>query len=182
MALVDPDALRGRLRRLKAKSLGEHLEVNVFFDTPDGLLKSADSGLRIRVLRGPNGREEATITHKGPRSQGQLKTRPEIELSVSDPLAAARLLGNLGYHRTLTFEKRRHVYEYGGCEIVIDELPHLGCYVEIEGADDEVVLAVREKLELSKAPLIRSSYIAILEAYLAEHHIPSREITFGGAQ
>jgi adenylate cyclase class 2 len=182
MKLADPDALRSRLGKLKAKSVGEHLELNMFFDTPDGALKTADSGLRIRVVRGPEGKQAATITHKGPRSHGQLKSRPEIELTVSDPLAAARLFATLGYHRTLTFEKRRHVYEYGKCEIVIDELPYLGCYVEIEGADDETIMKVRDKLGLSKAPLIRSSYIGILEGYLAEHKIANVDITFEGAE
>lgn len=178
MSLVDPQLLRDKLAQLDANDLGEALEVNTFFDTPEGALRSADQGLRVRVCPRPSGKPKATITHKGPRAHGRLKSRPEIEIEVSDARSAARLLTALGFRKTLTFEKRRHTYELGDCEVVIDELPYLGCFVEIEGPTDEAVLALRRQLHLEDLPLIRASYIALMQAYLAEHQIASREVLF----
>ena len=68
----------------------------------------------------------------------------------------------------LTFEKRRTRYLLDGCRVEIDTLPHLGMYVEIEGATEEDVLAVRDKIGMADVPLIRASYIAMLLTHLRE--------------
>ena len=79
-----------------------------------------------------------------------------------------RLLGELGYRHVLTFEKRRTRYTLDGCRIELDDLPVIGGFVEIEGPSDELVLAARDKLGLGEAPLIKSSYIAMLKTHLHE--------------
>ena len=49
MRLSDPAAVVARLRALDAELDVEVLEVNTFFDSHDGGLKSSDQGLRVRV-------------------------------------------------------------------------------------------------------------------------------------
>ena len=68
----------------------------------------------------------------------------------------------------LSFEKRRETLELDGCKVELDELPHLGSFVEIEGPDEEAVLRVREKLGLADRPIVKTSYIALLMGYLQE--------------
>ncbi len=172
MRLHDVPALRARLASLGAQPLGGHHEINTFFDTAGGTLRASDHGLRVRVEQ-PEGGEAArvVITHKGPRSHGPLKTRPETELRVADAQAAADLLHALGFVTVLSFEKRRQRFRFEGCMVDIDELPHLGCFVEIEGPSDKVVLSVRKKLALDHLPLVQASYIALLTTYLRENKI-----------
>ena len=182
MRLYDRDAMVARLEELGAVRVAELCETNSYFDTPDGDLKSGDQGLRTRVevvdAGTPNERVTTRITHKGPRAMGKLKSRFESEVVVGNARDAAHLLGALGYHHVLSFEKRRLRYELDGCYVELDELPVLGRFIEIEGETDHAVTAVREKLGLADEPAIRSSYIAMLQTHLQENHYEQAMICF----
>ena len=168
------------LQHLGARKLGDHFEVNTFFDTDDRSLLASDKGLRMRHdLDFESQRERHIITYKGARGAGPLKSREEIEFEASDGAAATQLLERLGYLRTLSFEKRRQSWELDGCKVELDEVPHLGKFVEIEGSDEQTVLRVRERLGLSERPLIKTSYISMLTAHLKELGQPARDVRFG---
>jgi adenylate cyclase class 2 len=172
MQLADVTELESKLRDVGAERGPVLAEINTFFDTPTGSLKAGDQGLRVRQERDEkSGKERITITHKGPRAHGKLKQRTETELEVSDARIAAALLSALGFVRVLSFEKRRRRWELDDCHVELDTLPHLGHFVEIEGPDDATIMAVREKLGLSQLPMIRASYIAMLQTHLAERHL-----------
>ena len=167
------------LRQLGARALGDHLEVNTFFDTEDRSLLAAGEGLRLRRdLHVGTKREKHVVTYKGPRQAGPLKSREEVEFEVSDAAAATLLLERLGYVRTLSFEKRRQSWELDGCKVELDEVPYLGKFVEIEGADEAVVMRVRKRLGLGERPLIRTSYISMLMSHLKEHGESRQDVRF----
>jgi adenylate cyclase class 2 len=178
MQLQDSNAVREALQQLGARSHGRIFETNTFFDSNEGQLKSSDRGLRIRVEQRDGETPVVTITHKGPRSPGQLKSRQESEVRVDDAHRAAELLGELGYKPVLTFEKRRHRWELDDCRIELDDLPKLGEFIEIEGPSDEAVMAVREKLRLSELPLVHTSYAAMLTSYIREHDLRTDLVRF----
>jgi adenylate cyclase class 2 len=124
-------------------------------------------GLRLRRTRdATSGAETFTVTSKGPASAGSLKRRDELEFTVSDADAAARLFVRLGFQPDLSFEKRRETWELDGCHVELDELPRLGKFVEIEGPSEDVILRVRDKLGLTRAQLVRTSYIAMVAALM----------------
>lgn len=163
-------ALRERLDAQGATLDRRLVEANTYYDTPEGTLKTADRGLRIRVEINEGTEQRAVVlTHKGPQAQGPLKSRLETEALVVDPHATAEVLAVLGYHPTLTFEKRRARYLLDGCRVEIDQVPFLGCFVEIEGSTAEDVERVRARLGLADRPLTRASYVAMLAAHLREH-------------
>lgn len=90
-----------------ATPAGAVLETNIIFDNAARSFLAEDRGLRVRsfdVIEGPDRPPE--LTYKGPRQAGSLKTREEIELTVSDADAARSLLTELGFVQALTFEKR----------------------------------------------------------------------------
>ena len=179
MKVDDLAVTRARLQAAGAVQAGDYLEQNVFFDTEDRSLLAADEGLRLRVSTNTiTGNRICTITFKGPRQHGQLKSRDETETTVGSFPDAAELLECLGYIRILSFEKRRQSWTYQGCKIELDELPYLGCFVEIEGPGDAVVLKVRQELQLADRPLIRASYIAMLMTHLQERGDAKREVSF----
>lgn len=180
MRLVKLDDVEDRLRSLGASFQCEIAEDNTFFDTVGNLLKASDQGLRVRVERraGEPSAETVTITHKGPRAHGKLKSRVETEARVRSLAEASDLLGALGYHRVLMFEKRRRRWLLDGCRVELDSLPLLGDFIEIEGPSEAAVIAVREKLGMAATPLIHASYISMLLTHLAEHAMQSDRITF----
>jgi len=179
MRLDDLGALEARLVDAGADRGPVINEVNTYFDTPTGLLKSSDRGLRLRVelKQGAGaGDPTVTITHKGPRSHGQVKSRSETEVGVTDAHAAVELFTALGFVPVCTFEKCRRWWHLNDCHVHIDTLPHLGDYVEIEGPSEESVLAIRQALGLGDTPLVRSSYIAMLMTCLAEKNLSPEHI------
>ncbi|HSZ54181.1 MAG TPA: class IV adenylate cyclase [Tepidisphaeraceae bacterium] len=179
MKVDDLDAVRRRLAECGAKRTGSALETNMFFDTPERTLVSADKGLRLRRKRDDQtGKEKFIITVKGPQQQGDLKNREEAEAGVQDGDDATAVLAALGYYPTLSFQKKRESWELDGCKIELDEIPILGRFVEIEGPDDRTVIRVREKLQLSDRPLIKTGYITMLARHLKETHDDRREVTF----
>ncbi len=179
MKVPSLEPVRASLLKAGAERVGEFFETNVFFDTEDRSLLAADQGLRLRVNRNVETNDEQYVmTFKGPRLHGKLKSREELELGVANARDGERFLGALGYQKILSFEKRRHSWKLAGCFIELDELPHLGVYVEIEGPDEATVLKAREILGLDKTPIIKTSYIAMLMAWLQEQGSAERSVVF----
>lgn len=171
--------IQDRLTKLGAQPLGEVLEVNTFFDTDDRSLLAADKGLRLRTNTPlPAGQPTHSLTFKGPRQHGPLKSREEKEVGVDNAKSATALLDALGFHPTLSFEKKRQSWKLDDCQVELDELPYLGVFVEIEGPREESVMKVRESLELSDEPIVKASYVALLTTHLQEVGISTRVVTF----
>jgi adenylate cyclase class 2 len=179
MKFDDFDALRERLSEAGAKRIESVLEINTFFDSVERSLVASDKGLRLRRARDmQSGQEKFIITVKGPQQKGKLKLREEAEMRVESGEDAKAVLSALGFSPTLSFEKRRESWELGGCKIELDEVPILGRFVEIEGPDQQTVMRVREKLQLSQHPLIRTGYITMLSRHLRETNDKRKSITF----
>lgn len=171
--LADPQAMRERLLAAGAEPLGETLEHNTYFDTPEGDLRRADCGLRIRIAETTAGGRSASMTYKGPRKEGPLKVRAEEEISIDSPEVARAILAGLGYQPTISFEKRRESFALGPARVEIDELPELGFFMEIEADDEASVQAARKQLALADEPTVPATYLALV----AEHLKPA-----GGSQ
>lgn len=169
--LTSPHALKRRLAQASGRRVAEIREVNTYFDTPDQDLKRADRGLRVRIEDIAGRDSRVLITHKGPRAHGLLKSRQEDECEVGSAEQALSMLQALGYRPIMTFEKRRTRYTLGSCRVELDELPLLGWFVEIEGPSDGEVIAALDTLKLDGSEMLRASYIALLQAYAAEHRL-----------
>lgn len=173
------DAVRQRLRERGAEPHGQILEINRIFDNAEHTLLATDRGLRIRECRGPRGHlARALLTYKGPKDPGPVKRREEIEVTIDDPAAAGALLEALGYAETVHFEKRRESWLLAGCEVELDEVPYLGCFVEIEGPDEPAIQRVRDEIGLGGSALVARSYIGLLVDYCARHQLPVTAIRF----
>jgi len=178
MRVDDFGPVREALTSAGAEQAGKVLEINTFFDTADRALLAKDSGLRLRVKRHPDGRQQFILTFKGPLRSGNLKKRDEIEIAVDNPNTAAQMLARLGFERDVSFEKRRESWQLDECHVELDEMPYLGKFVEIEGPNEPTVMRLREKLGLGDRPLEKKGYVSLLSAYLKSHGIANREITF----
>ena len=180
VCMTGPDEFRRLMDRRGSAPEGTVRELNRLFDTPEGRLRAAGSALRIREEFDPEtGRPlRALVTLKGPRAPGLIKRRPEDETEVASAAALAAILEGLGLRECFRYEKRRTAWHAGGCEVTLDELPHLGWFVEIEGPTEETVRAALAELGLAAEPLVPQSYVSLLWEHLESKGLDPRRAVF----
>lgn len=165
LRVADPSGLRGRLRAVGGRAGSSNLEINRIFDSAEGALRKRGCVLRVRELRSLHGDETSSIlTFKIPRDDdddGAVKTRQELETLVGEAGVTIAVLGELGYREKIHYEKRRETWQVGTCEVVIDELPTLGWFVEIEGESAAAVRDCQARLSLDGAEVMKDSYVAM---------------------
>ena len=177
--IADPAAFRRQMAE-RSESGGETVfEDNRLFDDPAGTLRRRGAALRVREERPAGGGEllRATLAYKGPRAEGNLKRREEIEVEVQAASPLVLIFQAMGLRETFRYQKRRSVWRVGECEIALDELPHLGWFVEIEGPTERAVRAGLEALGLADAELLSADYIQLLTERLKSLGLdPSRAL------
>ncbi len=157
--------LREALDRLDAEPIGRLLQTDTYFDSEDGRLFEAGCGLRIRTVEplGEGAIRQSTdpqVTFKGPLDpSSKVKRREEIETHCESADAMQRLLGVFDVQPRLIIQKRRESFLLHDCRVELDELPNIGCFVEIEGPSESAVTAVQETLGLGGRESIRDSYL-----------------------
>lgn len=142
-----------------ATRLGSAGQVNVFYDHPDGRLRSGGCGLRIRTA--DNG---SSVTFKGPLQPGPYKLRDEWETDIGDPAVLEAVFRGLGLREVFRFSKHRESWSLDGCQVDLDDVPELGTFVEVEGPDVASVARVLGRIGLGSAPVIRQGYVELILA------------------
>jgi len=168
--VTDPEAFRRRLAAGGLEAGQTVFEVNRLFDDADGRLHAGKSALRVREeFREVGGALHRTrLTYKGPVVEGPFKRRPEVELDVQAAGPLVAIFSALGFRETFRYEKRRTTFVGGACEVVLDEVPHLGFFAEIEGPTEDAVRSELERLGLAGEPIIRRGYVGLLTSHLKD--------------
>ncbi len=183
------DPVRERLRAAGAELIARVLETNRIFDRPDATLSRKGCGLRIRTAapEGPTPNTKvdpivhpATLTFKGAVGTGPFKSREELEVQVSHAETAVRILESLEFVQILSYQKRRESWRLRDCRVELDEPPHIGLFVEIEGPSETAIRVVQADLGLKDAPHVRPSYVRMLAEYCEEHAITGRVLSLDG--
>jgi len=169
-----------KLTEIGAEYLTEQLQRDCYFDDRQRSLIETDRCLRLR-RQSSAGSEKFFLTYKGAKESDKFKKRQEIETEVDNAVMTERLLIELGYEKAMTFEKKRRLWRLGECNIVLDQLPLLDCFVEIEGPDAERIVDVQQRLELAHLPHIGQSYALLMEQKLNQLGRKKREIFLGGS-
>ena len=173
------DQVAARLESLGITQFDKLVQRDCYFDNGDNSLASNDKGLRIR-RQSSSGDEKTILTYKDKRGESKYKSRPEYEVQVDDYDNMVNVLEGLGYKVVLSFVKRRQIWFLNGCEICLDELPILGCFVEIEGPDETAITETLKMLDLSQFEHICRGYASLMKKRLKENGIDSRYICFEG--
>ena len=151
-----------KLAELGAKFVAEQLQSDSQLDDASTTLLSTDRSLRLR-RQVVGGSARHILTYKGGKEDSDFKRRQEIETEIKDADSMRRLLSELGYEQVLVVEKKRRLWRLDRCEVALDELPLLGCFVEIEGPDEKRIADVQERLGLSDLPHIGKSYAHLIK-------------------
>lgn len=118
--------------RERFKFMRKEMHEDIYFQHPCRDFSKTDEALRIRIKRF-NGHFEGFLTYKGPKVDGESKTRKEIEVVISDIDTHIDLLRSLGFKDVLTVVKiREKYYAEKGVNIALDEVEGLGKFIEIE--------------------------------------------------
>ena len=139
MSVPDLDAVRARLRELGAEPHGSMPSRPTRSSTPRTArswppTRGCDCG---RTRDDESSDVDSTSSpSKARASTGSSRAAKSSSCGVAnDDDAIDAAFAALGYSRVLSFEKRRESWKLGGCNVELDELPHLGTFVEIEGPE-----------------------------------------------
>lgn len=107
------------------------LQVDEYFDTPDQILKKEDFTLRLRTI---NGVVRVAMKNERERLTETMHKRIELEFTAADEREIREQIQNQGLTATAIYEKHRWRYKTPDSKIVIDKLPFIGTFVEVEAA------------------------------------------------
>ncbi|GAA1787982.1 class IV adenylate cyclase [Planosporangium flavigriseum] len=173
----DTGAVRAVLDRLGFRADAASLQADEYYDTPAGLLRTADLVLRLRLIDG-----QVTAGFKGPRTflTDGSHSRLEVELPAAEAEEVREELARQGLVCVWRLQKRRREYRRAGLSIVVclDELPRLGHFVELEGPSDDIA-AVRRSLGAHIGPPERLNYRDLARRWMAERGSVTAALTFG---
>ncbi len=147
---------------LGAQYHGKVHEKNWVFEKAGELFESGQL-LRLRVT---DDNCWGIVTHKAlAQGEGVYKKRIETEVRVDNADNLRRIFTSLGYREDWFYEKFRQSWVLDRCEIVIDTMPELGQFIEIEADSEDEISAIINNLGLDINDNTKSSYRQIWREY-----------------
>lgn len=145
------------------------LQLDEYYDTQDGQLRKQDLVIRIRSFG-----EKKTIALKSPRVElsSGMTERIELEFLAADGEKVHAQLLSQGLKPYQAAEKERWTFVYKECEIVLDKLPFIGYFVEVEGPSESAIKEVTHLLGLSSSPVITKHYGELMTDKFRELNLP----------
>ncbi len=148
-----------------APTTGRHFEDNLVLDSPDGLLSTRRSLLRLRSTS-----EGGVVTYKGPPEMGSaFKIREELETAVSDPDFMLQIFERLGFQMRFRYQKYREEFVLetrgGEVKVALDDTP-IGSYAELEG-NPESIWEAAAVFGFSEVLFLRDSYYGLYLQFCA---------------
>jgi len=160
-------------KKLFGPPISHVLQLDEYYDTPDGQLKKQDLVIRIRS----NG-EKKTIALKSPRIDlpSGMTNRIELEFLSAEGEQVHEQLINQGLNPNEAAEKERWTFIYNDSEIVLDRLPFIGSFIEIEGPSEDAIHEIVHLLDLSSYQIIRKNYGELMMDKFRELQLPLTHI------
>jgi len=163
--------IKRKLKDKKAKFIGKTLERTIKFDTENKDLEKKGKFLRVRT----GFKNVITFKRKIKRKDTKFKEREEIELEIPEPEKMKIILENLGFTKKWIMEKYREKWILGDAEVVIDKLPKMGNFIEIEGSKKSIQETAKV-LGLNFEDRITATYWGLWEDYRKTKGIKNENI------
>lgn len=166
-------AIYDSCNRLFGPAISHVFQLDEYYDTPDGQLKKQDLVIRIRS----NG-EKKTIALKSPRIElpSGMTNRIELEFLSAEGETVHDQLLSQGLKPNEAAEKERWTFIYNDCEIVLDRLPFIGSFIEIEGPSEDAIQNIVQLLSLSTCQVVRKNYGELMKDKFRELQLPLSNI------
>ncbi len=154
----DLEKFEKRLNEINAKFLKKEIQEDIYFNHPCRDFAKTDEALRIRKTG-----NETFLTYKGKRLDAETKTREEIEIKCGEEIS--EILNRLGFVAVANVKKVRREYLFEILHICVDDVEHLGNFVEIEGKDlkdKSKIFEILKFFEIEKSECLTKSYLELL--------------------
>lgn len=152
--IKDKKEIFPKLVSLGAKDLGKRKELDIY-------IGSADKGLRLRKY----GRKGLLTYKRLVNTKIRAKVREEIQTEVSDIDKLIEMFRIIGFPELKRKEKIRHTFRLGSTLVMVDRLPFMGYFVEIEAASGIELKKTARRLGFDPAKGSRDSYDNIFLNY-----------------
>lgn len=156
----DLETLKTKLLQLPVSYEGQDLQIDTFFNVPNGRLKLRESTLYGNIL----------IPYLRPDRDGPKQSNYEL-IPVSDPQKVKILIGKiLGIKGEV--RKKRQIYLFENVRIHLDEVEQLGNFMELEAVinDEKTIDENREKtqwllnyFQITDEQLVEVAYMDLLQ-------------------
>jgi len=142
-----------------------------YYDTINEELKKNDLVVRIRALN-----EKFFIALKSPRVfiTDEIQKRIELEFEITEVNKIRTEIAEQGLKASAIIDKHRLSFYLFNCNILIDKLPFIGWFIEIEGDSPNSINEAIEKLNISKNTVETNNYGELLDEKLKEIGLPLR--------
>lgn len=159
--------------------VSHNLQLDEYYDTPDGQLEKQDLVIRIRSTN-----DKKIIALKSPRVKlpSGVTNRIELEFLSAHGEKVHEQLLNQGLRPNEAAEKERWTFVYQDCEIVLDQLPFIGSFIEIEGPSEQAIQEVIHFLDLSSCKIVQKNYGELMIDKFRELNLPISNIRATFAQ
>lgn len=157
--IKDPLAVRAKLRALGAKFVKKEFEQDLWLAQKVNGVCGFINPVRLRILK-----KGGLLTLKGIRLKSKYKKRLELEVRINDPKTLLKLFEKMRFVERRRIEKIRQTYLYKEASILLDKLPFMGYYVEIEGGPKKIE-HIAKLLNLDKENGIKESYSDLFSVY-----------------
>jgi adenylate cyclase class 2 len=172
LKIPERESFATKLVNLGAEDHSDALERNWVFDYPDKSLRQNRKLLRVRDYKG------GCLTYKGAVKKSSFKRREEIETQTNDPETLCDIFKKIGLVQSWYYEKYRHEFELGNAEVVLDKIPELGCFIEIEAEKEETISNILKKLGLNPEDNISKSYLQLFEEHCKKSGTDLKDMKF----
>lgn len=156
------------------RNLGQSSKLNQrdeYYDTATEDLRKQDLSLRLRTTNG-----KVLIAMKSPRVflTETIHDRIELEFVAADADEVLKKIAHYGLRATAITEKLRWKFQRDDFKVLVDKLPFIGCFVEIEAPTVQRINEVVGMLGLSQNDGVNKNYSELLEEKLTEIGLPIR--------
>jgi adenylate cyclase class IV len=105
-----------------------------------------------------------------------MTNRIELEFLSAEGEKVHEQLLSQGLNPNEVAEKERWTFIYDDCEIVLDRLPFIGSFIEIEGPSETAINKIISLLNLSSFQVVRQNYGELMTAKFRELRLPLTNI------
>lgn len=173
--IIEEDIER-KIEEFGAAFVGFEDHTDTYYNTPYRDFSETDEALRIRCTEAEGSEITSILTYKGAKVDEDSKTRKEVEVRIEDARKMDEILSLLGFSKAGNVIKKRRNYRMDEISIVLDDVEHLGRFIELEMTSEdedfklqkEKIFKILKELGFDKTEVIRESYLELLHKVISE--------------
>lgn len=147
-----------KLKKIRAEDLGRRKEIDIY-------MQSGEKAVRLRKLGCRGMLTLKSLVCKKTRA----KVRKETEVNFDNADTLIEIFKRLGFSEIKRKEKIRHTFRLGKALVLLDRLPFMGYFVELEGSSEKGIKTTAEILGFDYKKASGASYEDLFLAYYIKH-------------